>query len=129
MKIKRHGSNTPKETTLLVNSAVTDVCWERDWLEYWQKKWEYPDPGYEGRRYRRDEYKKAKDSFSILVKQEPDPQKEYVYYDYNIILSLDDIVEIIKALSSSIDSQPVIQKALGPHVRELLAIALAASDG
>ena len=126
MEIKRNGNQRQAVTTYFVDSEVTDVRWERGWYEYWKA----PNPNGDGGRYRRSSWEIAEKSLSILVRQEPDHSKDYVYYDYNIILSLANLVEIIKALSSGIDSKsrPAIQEAFGPHVGELLAIALAASD-
>ena len=119
MEIKRNGNQRQAVTTYFVDRGVADVRWERGWYEYRKgpiaPRWVI-----------------AEKSLSILVEFEPDHDRPSSnnFYDYNIVLSLDDIVEIIKALSSSIDSKsrPAIQEVLGPHVGELLAIALAASD-
>ena len=118
MEIKRNGNQHKVQTTYFVmDKKVTDVRWERGWHEYRKgpiaPRWVI-----------------AEKSLSILVEFEPDHHQSSdsnKFYDYNIVLSLDDIVEIIKALSSSIDSKsrPSIQEAIGPHVGELLAIALA----
>ena len=128
MEIKRNGNQRQAVTIYFVDRRVADVRWERDWDEYRKE----PNPNGDGGRHRVRHWEKAEKSLSILVEFEPDHDRPSSnnFYDYNIVLSLDDIVEIIKALSSSIDSKsrPAIQEAIGPHVGELLAIALAASD-
>ena len=69
------------------------------------------------------------DILSLSVQDIRDPYSD-IPYNYTINLSLDDLAEIIKALSRSIASRsrPALQEALGPHIGNLLAITLAASD-
>lgn len=127
MEIKRNGNQQKAQTAyFVIDRKVTDVRWERVWDEY---RKEPNSNGDEGRHIVRHE-EKAEKSLSILVKFEPDhPSDTNNFYDYNIILSLDDLVEIIKALSRSIDSKsrPAIRKAFRPYIGELLEIALGAS--
>ena len=127
MEIKRNGYTHKVQTTYFVEDRkVTDVRWERSWDEYRKELNPNGDGGRHGVRHR----EKAEKSLSILVEFEPNHHSDSNdYYDYNIILSLDDLVEIIKALSRSIDSKskPAIRKAFRPHIGELLEIALAAS--
>ncbi len=61
-------------------------------------------------------------SLSILIVNEPDHSRDYTSYDYNITLSLDDIVEIVKTIHNT--NSAALRKALRPHVKEILAIAL-----
>ena len=72
---------------------------------------------------------RSSDVLSFSVQNVPDPYDD-IPYNYTINLSLDDLAEIIKALSRSIasGSRPALQEALGPHIGNLLAITLAASD-
>ena len=127
MEIKRNGNDQKAQTAYFVRDRkVTDVRWERVWDEYRKE----PNSNGDGGRHIVRHPEKAEKSLSILVEFEPDhPSDTDNFYDFNIILSLDDLVEIIKALSRSIDSKsrPAIRKAFRPHIGELLAIALAAS--
>ena len=70
------------------------------------------------------------DVLSLSVPDVKDRYGKEIPYNYTINLSLDDLAEIIKALSRSIasGSRPALQEALGPHIGKLLAITLAASD-
>ena len=67
---------------------------------------------------------------SLSVQDVEEPYSKKTPYNYTINLSLDDLVEIIGALSRDAvyKSRPALQKALGSHVSKLLAITLAASD-
>ena len=120
MKITRNGSQRPSETpTTLVEERKIQAGYELDWYRY---KRVYTRMTSEG-----DESK-----LEIGLKGEPAHERnDSTTYDYAITLSLNDLVELIKTLSDALydpDFRPAIRKAFGPHIGELLAIVLAASD-
>ena len=117
MEITRNGSQRPRETpTTLVKERKIQAG---------------DDPN---RLYKRVSTSISMNERKLEIYLGGEPARERndsTTYNYTITLSLDDLVELIKALSDDLydsDFRPTIRRVFGPHIGELLAIALAASN-
>ena len=120
MKITRNGSKRPRETpTTLVEERKIQAGYD-------------PKHGYK----RVSTYMISGEGENrllyISIPDEPAHERnDSTTYNYDITLSLNDLGELIKTLSDDLynpDFRPAIRRVFGPHIGELLAIALAASD-